>query len=98
MKLIDDRSAGALLGLAVILLILGLVVMNPSARFYSLALSAILSSFSVGAGSRARRLWSLVVLSAAILFGIPTYIEHRKAMDTYLKHPIERFKPSATPQ
>ena len=88
-----DTSSTALLVFAAVCLLLGLVILSPDGRIFSLVLAGIMTAVVlVFGGSRKKRIVALVILLAVIAQAIPTFRESRASSDAQRKRAAERLE------
>lgn len=78
---VSDQAAGALLGLAAIFLVGGLVVMSPAGTFAAAAVAGLLALAPLLFGSTKRRIVAGVILGVALVMGIPAYLDHQRMVE-----------------
>lgn len=84
--IVKDSSVKALLVMSVILLVLGIVIMSPDGRLFSLALAGICAAVAaLGGKSKGKRIAAVLVFAAALGLAVSTYPEHRASFDHYRK-------------
>jgi membrane protein implicated in regulation of membrane protease activity len=87
------RSANALAWFSAILLVVGLLVLSPSAGFLLMILAAACALLPLAFGARAARVVSLVLLIAASVLAVKFYPEFRSDQ----RGVTERVKTHSTP-
>ena len=82
-----DSSSTALLALAALLLVPGMLILSPDGRLFFLVLAGLVSAAVAIAGpSRKKRVAACVGLLLAIALAIPTWPESRSHFDSWKKH------------
>ena len=92
---LSDQSAGALLGFAAILIVVGLVVISPGGRFAASALAGLFALVPLVFGSNRRRILAGVILGVSVLIGVPAYSEHQEELQRV--HQLRQEQERRTP-
>lgn len=94
----QTKSVSALLWLALIVILLGLVVMSPSGAFALFALAAIFAAFPAALGSKRPRIFALLLLLVSLGLAANSYPAFRQEGNAYSQRAKERSaKPPVSP-
>ena len=91
---LKDSSSTALLALAALFLMPGILILSPDGRIFFLVLAGIVSAVVAIAGpSQKKRITACIGLLLVVALAIPTWSEHRAHSDSWKKHhsrPVEQ--------
>ena len=87
------QSANALAGLSAILLLIGLLVLSPSAGFLAMVLAAVCAFLPLAFGAKAARVTGLVLFIAASVLAARSYPDFRNEQ----RGVVERAKQHSAP-
>lgn len=91
------ESSRALLWFAGILILIGLLVMSPSAQFLFLILGALAAVAPAMSGSRSTRIAGCVVLVIALAFAVILYPRFKKDQQSYVERARKHASPAQAP-
>jgi|CXWL01.1.fsa_nt_gi membrane protein implicated in regulation of membrane protease activity len=83
MKTMQPASARALTGMAALVLLVGLMVMSPSAAFLAFCLAALLSAIPAIFGTGKTRLIAAALLLGAAVLAVNRYQDFRREQERY---------------
>jgi len=92
------ESAKALTWSAAILILLGLIVMSPSAAFGSFVLAALCAFFPAAFGAKKTRIFAALLLIASLALSVAYFSEFQREQNAYRQRAKAPAASPAVPQ
>lgn len=93
----NPKSAKALVGAAVISIVLGMVVLSPSGSFLLWALAALSAAVPTNFGTKGSRVAGAVILAASLALAAATYPKYAAEMGRHRARAQQKASEGPTP-